>query len=136
MKRILRLTLLFSFTLLSVNGIWHHLTFENQTLTLIKTAAILAFFEIILKPIIKLLLLPINILTLGLIRVVINTLGFYLATFLLDDFQVNSISIPPFQWQGFTVPTLHFTGFLAYLVTSISTGLILNLYNYILKKRS
>jgi|SRR3989339_642033 len=135
MKKIVRFIILFSFTLISINGLLHNLNFQNQTITLIKTAAILTVFEIILKPIIKLLLLPINILTLGLIRIVINTLGFYLATFLLSDLTLNNISLPSFQWQGFTVPPLSFNGFFAYLVTSVSASLTLNFYNYFLKRK-
>ena len=89
MKKILKTTLLISFSLALQNQIWTNLTFSQNILTIIKVAFIMAIFEILLKPIIKILLLPINLLTLGLFRIVINTVGFYLAVFLLSDFQVT-----------------------------------------------
>ena len=54
------------------------------------------------------LLLPISILTLGLIRIIINTLGLYLAVFLVSAFTVSSFTI--YGWS--------LIGFWAYLGTS------------------
>lgn len=126
MKKILKLILITTFVLITINQIWGNLVFENNVLTILKVALILALFELILKPIIKILLLPINILTLGTIRIVIDTLGLYLAVFLLPDFQVNNI----------TTPTINFNGFLCYLVTSLTITIILNFYKFILSKKT
>lgn len=126
MKKILKLVLITTFVLVTINQIWGNLVFENNALTIIKVALILALFELILKPIIKILLLPINILTLGLIRIVIDTLGLYLAVFLLPDFQVNNINIS----------NINFNGFLCYLVTSLTITIILNFYKFILSKKT
>jgi uncharacterized membrane protein YvlD (DUF360 family) len=86
MKKILRLTLLFSFSLVCTNLLWNNLTFQITPWTYIKTALVLAIFEVILKPILKIILFPINILTLGLFRAVIDTVGLYLAAFIFSDF--------------------------------------------------
>lgn len=126
MKKILKLILITTFVLITINQIWGNLVFENNVLTILKVALILALFELILKPIIKILLLPINILTLGTIRIVIDTLGLYLAVFLLPDFQINNI----------TTPTINFNGFLCYLVTSLTITIILNFYKFILSKKT
>jgi len=125
MRKILRYTLLLIFSLITVNQLWRNLFFGNQIVTLIKVGFILAIFEIILKPIIKLLLLPINILTLGTIRIFINTLGLYLAVFLLDDFTVQ-----PLSYQQFT-----FTGFWGFVTTSLSLSLIFFIFNKILTRK-
>jgi len=104
--------------------------------TIIKVAIILAFFETILKPIIKLLLLPINILTLGGIRLVINTFGLYLAVFVLASFSVQNISTDNTTLLGFDIPPLQFSGFFAYLVSSFTINFLLGLsyLNFITKK--
>ena len=120
MKKILKYTLFLAFALVIENEIWSNLSFSPKIETIIKVAFILAIFELVLKPILKILLLPITFLTLGLIRIVINTLGLYLATFLISSFTVNSLVV-------FNYPL---NNFLAYLFTSTIISTLL----YIFKK--
>lgn len=117
MKKLLKYTLYLSLALVIQNELFGNLSLEPRLETILKVALILAVFELILKPILKILLLPVTLLTLGLIRIVINTLGLYLAVFLVNNFQVNSFQILSFN----------FTGFFAYLATSfiISTLLLI-----------
>jgi putative membrane protein len=135
MKKILKYTLLIAFTLALQNQLWQNLTFSQNVWTIIKVAFILTVFEILLKPILKILLLPINILTLGLFRIVINTVGLYLAVFLLSDFRVNPIVINPFIWQGIAVPAFTFTGFWAYVINSTTQHFLLFIFKFILKSK-
>ncbi len=134
MKKILRFTLLFVFVLISTNQLLGNLIFHQPPTTIIKVAFIVAIFEIVLKPIIKILLLPINLLTLGLFRIVINTLGLFLATFLLADFEVGNINSPAQNFWGVSIPPIHLTGFIAYLATSVTISLTFNLFRLILTK--
>jgi len=135
MKKILKFTLLISFTLTLQNQFWLNLVFSENVWTVIKVAFVLTIFELLLKPIIKILLIPINILTLGLFRIVINTVGFYLATFLLADFTVNSIHTISFVWQGFSFPALNFEGFWAYVVSAASANFLLYFFKFIIKPK-
>jgi len=136
MKKILRLTLLYAFGLATHNQIWGNLSLDNGLTTLLKVSLILMIFEILIKPILKILLLPINLLTLGLFRIVINTLGFYLATFLLADIHINNIATNPSRFIGFPIASIHLSGFFAYLATSITVSLFLYLFNIILRKKT
>lgn len=134
MKKILRLTLLFSFSLVCTNLVWHNLTFQITPWTYVKTALILAIFEVILKPILKIILFPINLLTLGLFRAVIDTVGLYLAAFIFADFYVGNIHSASTLFFGLTIPQLNFTGFWSFLITSLTIGFFLNLFTIIIKK--
>ena len=58
-------------------------------LTAVIVAAILAFINTIVKPIIGILTLPINILTLGLFSVVLNALFFWFVAYLISGFSVS-----------------------------------------------
>jgi len=135
MKKILKFTLLFSFALPTANLIWKNLFFENIPWTIVKVAIILSVFEILLKPIIKLILIPINILTLGLFRIIIDTFGLYLAIFLLEDFQISNISNVALSLFGVSTPPLNFQNFWSFLITSVTLGIIVNFFNFILKKK-
>ena len=119
MKKYLN-TLCLAFALVIENEIWANLSFSLESKPLLKSRSNSGHFELILKPILKILLLPVTFFTLGLIRIVINTLGLYLAVFLISDFKVNSL-------QLFSYPL---SGFLAYLFTSIIISTLL----YIFKK--
>ena len=55
-------------------------------------AAVLEFVNMVIKPVISFLTLPINILTLGLFSIVINGLIFYSLTYVVHGFRVSSIS--------------------------------------------
>jgi hypothetical protein len=68
------------------------------------------------------------------LRIVINTLGIYLAVFLLNDFQVKNINFSSVSLGGFTIPNLKFENFTAYLITSLTLSLILVLFKLILSK--
>lgn len=134
-KKILKFTLLITFSLITINQIWGNLLFQNIPWTIIKTAFVLSIFEVILKPIIKILLLPINILTLGTFRIIINTFGLYLVTFLFSDFQVGNINYPSSIFWGIQIPQLTFNAFFAYLITSLTLSLIVYFFNLILRKK-
>ena len=135
-KRLLKYIMLLSFALVLHQEIWGNLVFQQKVTTIITVAAILTIFELFLKPILKILLLPINLLTLGAIRWIINTLGLYLSVFFISDFLINDIHRSTSQLLGLTIPPLNFSGFWAYLVTSLSLSFIFYLFNFILKKKS
>lgn len=135
MRKILKLTLLFTFSLITANQIWGNLEFSFVPWTIIKTAFVLSIFEVLLKPILKVILFPINILTLGLFRIVIDTLGLYLAAFIFSDFYVNNIHSSATSFFGINIPELNFYNFVAFLVTSLTIGFILNFFTLIIKKK-
>jgi len=135
MRKILKLTLLFTFSLITANQIWGNLEFSFIPWTIIKTAFVLSIFEVLLKPILKVILFPINILTLGLFRIVIDTLGLYLAAFIFSDFHVKNIHSAATSFLGINIPELNFYNFVAFLITSLTIGFILNLFTLIIKKK-
>lgn len=135
MKKIFRFTLLYLFSLITHNYFWSNLVFNQFIFTLVKVALVLTLFELILKPILRVLLLPITIITLGMFRLVTNTLGLYLATFLIANFSLQNIDRAPTVLYGLSIPAIHLVGFFSYLATSISLSFILNIYNLLLIKK-
>jgi len=126
MKKFLKFTLLFYFSLYTVNELVGNLNFANGVNTIFQVSLILTLFELILKPILKILLLPINILTLGLFRIIIDVVGLYLALFFINTFQVNNFSL----W-GY-----NFFGILAIIGTSVIINFIFLIFNSIVTKKS
>ena len=53
MKKVLKYIILFVFSLITANQIWHNLFFEKTPLTIIKVAVILSILELQLKTFVK-----------------------------------------------------------------------------------
>lgn len=89
----------------------------------------LTILLIIIKPLINLLTLPINILTLGFFSIIIQTIIYALTLYGLTLF-VKEIMITDFTFQGtnlygFIIPKIYFSTFFAYAFL----GFILSLIN-------
>lgn len=87
--------------------------------TLITAAVIWLLLNKIVKPIIKLLLLPINLITLNLFSWAIGLITLFLLQSFADGVSITSYAFPGFSYQGFSLPSFYLNIFFSYLVTSI-----------------
>ncbi len=118
MKKFLKYSLYLGFALVIHQELFGNLTFSPKFPTIIYVSLVLAIFELILKPVLKILLLPVTVLTLGLVRIIIQTLGLYLAVYLISGFEVSSL----------TVFNYFLSGFWAYLFTSFFISTLLYIF--------
>lgn len=84
----------------------------NNSVTLIVTGIILTLLEKILRPLLKILFLPINVVTLGLFSLVINVFILYLATYFVPGFVINNV----------VIFGIHFNQFFSLLLASSLIG--------------
>lgn len=97
MKRVSRM-LIFSAIAIYLTSLWNEGFIVNfNPYIFIRTVVLIALFYYLIMPLTKLVLLPINILTLGLISTVIYFLLFY---FFITRFSL--IKIEPWKFTGFT----------------------------------
>lgn len=73
----------------------------TNTVTLILAGVVLAILNTFVRPLLKLLLLPINLITLGLLGWLINVLMIYLAMWLVPGFSIAPIAILGIQFNEF-----------------------------------
>lgn len=83
----------------------------NWVTLLIASIVITILFGLI-RPILHVLLLPINIVTLGLFSIVINTLLLYLATYLVPGFTIS-----PMEFSGIYFNQFFSSMFISFLLT-------------------
>lgn len=79
-------------------------TNEGGIQTLILAIAVLAVMNLLIRPIISLLLLPINVITLGAFRWLINVAMLAILTMVVTKLKLSSFSVPGFTYQGFVIP--------------------------------
>jgi len=134
MKKILRFWFI---NIIGLNFIASFLTtieFSNGWQTVILVALALTFFELALKPIIKILLLPINILTLGLARSVINLIGLYAITLIVPGFLIRPYLFPGLHENGFSIPEVQLSMIWTYILVSVLLNLSFSIIRWIVKK--
>jgi uncharacterized membrane protein YvlD (DUF360 family) len=101
--------------------------------TVFSGAIALTLFQLILRPILSIISFPINVVTLGLFSIVINTFILYLLTVFVDG-----ISVVPFHYSraeifGFIVPVISFSMLMAYIYTSFVLSCIDSFLRWMMK---
>lgn len=102
--------------------------FGNKAENLLLLAVTYAILALVVKPIIKVLLLPFNLLTLGAVGALLNLGIFFLLTFIYPFFTVGSFHFPGANIYSFPLPPFSSnsitTASLFSLTTSIGSSLI------------
>jgi len=132
MKDFLRQSLINSFSLYLVSSIFPGLTVPRMVFSLIWAGIIFTLINRLVKPIIKLFLLPINLMTLGLFGWLANVLVLLIATRLIDTLTVAGFTSLAFSYSGFSVPPITFSPLIALIITSFLLSLTFNLLDRLL----
>lgn len=134
MKKILRSWFIHLIVLEIAASLTGAITFGSGIRGWFLSALVLTVFSIFLKPLLKILLLPINFLTLGLLRWIINVLGLFLATYLVSSFRISSLNFPGYSGSGITIAPISLSLIATYVLLSFCLDLFLIIIRWILKK--
>ncbi len=100
------------------------LTYNSNLEALILASCIFTLINHYFKPIIKLFLLPINLLTLGMLRWVSGVICLFLLTIIIPKIQIQAFDFHGFSFDGFILPPFFFTPFLSLIAASLFISLI------------
>jgi len=89
---------------------------------------ILALSNFFIKPIIKIIMLPLNLVTFGLFSWVSGVFTLYLTSYLISEFNIFAFDFPGISFQGFIVPAYSF----GIISSVVLISLILNLLVFVL----
>jgi len=98
--------------------------FLNGYQTIALTALVLTILGTLVKPLIKILLLPINLLTLGAFRWLINVITLWLVTLVVPQFKIGSFVFQGLNWNGFIIPSFFMAKFWAFVLASLFISLV------------
>ncbi len=133
MRKLLKTIVISSIALALVAEIIPAVSFGSNRVTILWAAIGLTIFEYFLKPIAKILFLPINLLTLGLLRWIINVIGLYLVVSLVKDFRITPYYFPGFNWQGIILPSAQLSLLVTYIVISFLINIIITGFRWLFK---
>lgn len=113
----------------SVSGI----VFENGLYTLLLTGLILMLTTMIIKPVLNILLLPLNLVTFGLFKWVAYAISFYLVTLLVPGFKLLDFVYKGYSSNLFSIPSISLTGTLSFLAFAFLVSFISSIMYWIFK---
>lgn len=132
MKSFFRSSLLTCFSLFLVAQFQLGLTVPSQILNLIWSGILIHLLNLLVKPVIKLLLLPLNLITLGLFSWLANVLVLLIAVNLIPGLSVNAFTLSSINYAGFITPLLSVNRFFALIIISLFLSLIYNFLDRLL----
>jgi len=133
-KKYLRFFLINLFALWLVAYIFTGVSFTGGWQTLALAALVLTLLGTLIKPLIKLLLLPINLITLGTFRWLINVITLWLVTIIVPQFEIRGFLFEGVNYQGFTIPSFYLATFWAFVLTSLVISLVTTLTLWLIRK--
>lgn len=134
MKSIFRNIVFYSVALFLTSQVVTGLKISGDFTTYIIGGAILTVLFLIVKPILSLITLPLNIITLGLFSLVINAIILYLLTVLVKNISVNDFTFEGFSYSGFVIPKFYANKIFAFIFASILLSFIVGLLKWLIKK--
>ena len=131
MKHLIRVFLFNVFALWLTSQILPAITINGAWQTILFAGFILALLMLIVAPILKILFIPINILTFGLLAWLVNVIVMYLLTLVVPEIQINPWAFGGFSWAGLVIPSFEVSFFLSLVITSLAIATITDILHYV-----
>lgn len=133
MKRIIRAFVIALLSLHLVSFIAEGMVFEKGIETFFFAGLGLAAALIFAKPVINLLLLPLNMITFGVFRWISSAIALYLVTLVVPGFKIVTFYFEGFHSIWFDIPQLDLKGFLAYIAYALLLSIITSFIYWVRK---
>lgn len=131
MRRILRHFLIEALALYTVNQLVSGMIFEGGTKTFIVASGAITLATLFGKPIINILLLPLNLVTFGLFRWVSSAIALYIVTLVIPGFEIVGFYYEGLFSKWFEVPPIAFTGIFAIVTFSFMLSFLTSIFHWL-----
>lgn len=102
--------------------------------TYIVGGIVLSLLFLLIKPILSLVTLPLNMITLGLFSFLTNAIILYLLTVFVPNISIAAFRFKGVSFLGFVVPSISVNGFFAFIVASIFLSLTVGFLKWLTDK--
>lgn len=131
MKHLIRVFLFNIFALWLTSQILPTLVIAPGASTMALAGFVLSMLMLIVVPILKILFIPINILTFGLLSWFINVIVIYLLTVFVPEIRISAWLFEGAQWGGFVIPSMQISYTFAFIITSLMVTSITDILHYV-----
>lgn len=133
MRTILKHFIINTVTLYLISQAVSGMQFAQGSYTLLLAGLVLTLTTLIIKPVINILLLPINLITFGFFKWVGYAITLYLVTLIVPGFKLLDFVFKGYNSYWFAVPGITLAGILAFIAFSFLISCISSLFNWIFK---
>jgi putative membrane protein len=133
MKTIIRHYIVDTVALYLISTLVKGISFENGITTLLLAGVALTIATILIKPIINVLLLPINLITFGVFKWISSVIALYLVTLVVNGFKITQFVYGGFSSKWLEIPAFTLEGILAFLAYSFAISFISSFMYWLLK---
>lgn len=116
-----------------INQITTGLIFEEGMKTFLITSFALSISAYLVKPIINLLILPLNLVTFGLFRWLSSAIALYIVTLAISQFKIERFFFTGYENIWFSIPRIEVSGFLAIVFYSLALSIFTSILNWVFK---
>jgi putative membrane protein len=127
MKYLVRVFLFHSFSLWFVSQILPALMIRGGWQALLASGAILSLLMLLVAPLLRILFIPINFLTFGLLSWAINVIVLYLLTLFSPSVSISAWTFPGLTFAGFVIPQVSFSYIVSLVIVSVAVTFFVNL---------
>ncbi len=109
------------------------LVFENGFVTILLAGGVLAITTMLVRPVINLLLLPINLITFGLFKWIGQAVSLYIVTLAVPGFKILDFAFRGMASYWFIIPPINLDGIMAFIAFSFLISTTSSLIYWIFK---
>lgn len=106
---------------------------QDMLLTVVLAGTFLTIINLTVKPLLSLVTLPFNFLTLGGFSWIINIAIIYLLTILLPNIKIVNFTFPGTDVLGFVIPRIDFTMLTGLIAASLMVTFITNVIKWLIR---
>lgn len=92
---------------------------------------ILGLLMLIIRPILKILFIPINFITFGLLSWFVDVIILFILTIIMPQVQVREWLFPGYSLAGFVIPAIKFTYLLSLIASTLVISFISNVLEFV-----
>ncbi|HTK03270.1 MAG TPA: phage holin family protein [Alphaproteobacteria bacterium] len=133
MRTILKHFIINTITLYLISQAVNGIKFAEGSYTLLLAGLVLTLTTLIIRPIINILLLPINLITFGLFKWVGYAITLYLVTLIVPGFKLLDFVFKGYNSYWFSLPAFSLPGFLAFIAFSFLISFISSIIYWVFK---
>lgn len=134
MRAIARNVGIYSFSLFALTQVLSGVKISGGAITYVVGGAVLSIMFVIIKPILNIITLPLNVITLGTFSFLINSIILYLLTILVPGISIAAFVFKGFSFAGFVVPSITLNTFFAFIVASLFLSIFVGFLTWLIKK--
>lgn len=134
MKSMFRNIVFYSVALFLTPQIITGLTVSGGLTTYLIGGIVLSILFLVVKPILSIITLPLNIVTLGLFSFLINAIILYLLTILVSNISITAFTFNGLNFSGFIIPKFYVNNFFAFVIASILLSFVVGVLKWLIKK--